>query len=100
MDLWDESRQPLSSPAEPTGNLEDACLVRDALNNRLERTHPDSTVCAERSLQVLRSADALFLRFTTESTTAETLSWHNHYAHRSEWWWRRLPRQRLALTAA
>jgi hypothetical protein len=99
MDLWVESREPDLDRDETIDELGDACRVRDELNNRLERVHEDSAPCAERSLETLRHADALFRNFTVESTTAQMLSSHNHYAHRGEWWWRRLPRQRTAVTA-
>lgn len=94
MDLWQDTRASEIGDEQPTAELQDACLVRDQLHNRLEMAHQDSTGCAERSLEVLRSADELFRQFTIESTTAAELSAHNHYAHRGEWWWRRLPRQR------
>jgi len=95
MDLWEDTRETGLLQAQPTQELEDACLVRDQLQNRLELTHPEHSGCAERSLRVLRSADALFRQFTTESTTAADLSAHNHYPHRGEWWWRRLPRRQI-----
>jgi len=78
---------------QSTEQLEDACLVRDELNNQLELTHPDASAPTERSFHVLKSADALFRRITVESNTADTLSIHNHYPRRSEWWWRRLLRR-------
>jgi hypothetical protein len=100
MDLWVESREPARDATEASEELGDACRVRDELNNRLERAYEDSAPCAERALQTLRNADALFMQFTVESTTAQSLSSHNHYAHRGEWWWRRLPRQRSSVVAA
>jgi hypothetical protein len=100
MDLWEDSREPQPSVPEATPELGAACRVRDDLNNRLGRTHEDSAPCGERTMQVLHDADALFRLFTTESSTAQSLSSHNHYARRSEWWWRRLPRQRFAAVAA
>jgi hypothetical protein len=100
MDLWEESRAPQPLGADATQELSDACRVRDDLNNRLERSYEDSEPCAERSLQTLRNADALFRQFTVESNTAQTLSSHNHYARRGQWWWSRLPRQRFATAAA
>jgi hypothetical protein len=99
MGLWEQSRRPQAAEPGATAELGSACLVRDALNNRLERSHEDSAPCPEQSLRTLRDADALFKQFTVESTTAGALSAHNHYAHRSEWWWRRLPRQRVASAA-
>jgi hypothetical protein len=96
MDLWEQSRE--ARPVEPRDgdDLGDACRIRDELNNRLALTHPEGSVCAEKALEALRSADALFLQFTVESSTAESLSQHNHYAHRGEWWWRRHPRLNAA----
>ena len=90
--LWVESRARRPDDTRAAGDLARACLVRDELNNRLTQPYPDEFTCAEESLQTLRDADAFFLQFTVESTTAESLSRHNHYARRSEWWWRRQPR--------
>lgn len=95
MDLWEETREPAAAETQPTQNLEDACLIRDQLQNRLDVTHPGATACPERSLRVLRSADNLFREFTTQSTSAADLSAHNRYPLRGEWWWGRLPRLRV-----
>jgi hypothetical protein len=92
MDLWEQSRARQLVKVCGADDLGDACRVRDELNNRLGRLHPDDSGCPERSLETLRDADALFLRFTVESRTADALSSHDHYAHRSEWWWTRSPR--------
>jgi hypothetical protein len=92
MDLYEETKIVPAEENQPTAQLEDACLVRDQLQNQLEVTHAESTTCAARSLQILDSADALFRQFTTESTSAADLTAHNHYPLRGEWWWRRLPR--------
>jgi hypothetical protein len=94
MDLWEETRAPAVAETQPTQDLEDACLVRDQLQNRLDVTHPGAAACPERSLRVLRSADNLFRQFTTASTSAADLSAHNRYPFRGEWWWGRLPRLR------
>lgn len=95
MGMWEHTRS-TSRECAPTGELAEACQVRDSLNNRLERDESDSTECIERSRRLLESADQLFRDFTVEATTATGLSVHNHYAHRSEWWWRRFPRERSA----
>jgi hypothetical protein len=100
MDLWETSREPRPAAPEATLELGDACRIRDDLNNRLGRSHEDSAPCGERTMQVLHDADELFRRFTIESSSAQSLSSHNHYPRRSEWWWRRLPRQRFAAVAA
>jgi hypothetical protein len=97
MDLWEATREPALAETQPTQELEDACLVRDQLQNRLDVTYPESTACPPRSLQVLRSADSLFRQITTESASAADLCAHNHYPLRSEWWWGRLPRLRTNL---
>lgn len=101
MDLWEESRdescasQTAAKRIDANQELGDACRVRDELNNQLERTHQDEGECAERALEILRSADDLFRQFTIQATTAASLSSHNHYARRGEWWWSRLPRPRI-----
>jgi hypothetical protein len=97
MNRYEETKGPGTAERLPNNALEDACLIRDQLQNRLEVAHPEATTCAARSLQILRSADALFRQFTRESTTATDLSAHNHYALRSEWWWGRLPYRRAGL---
>jgi hypothetical protein len=94
--LWERSRIVHSADVSDREDFGAACRVRDQLNNRLGRVHPDDSQCGERSLDTLRDADAFFLQFTIESSTAEALSGHNHYAHRSEWWWRRSPRVQAA----
>jgi hypothetical protein len=100
MSLWELSRQPANTAVrEASSELGDACLVRDALNNQLGLLHEKSLACPARSMQTLRDADTLFRQFTVESTTAQTLSAHDHYAHRDQWWWGRLPRPRAASTA-
>jgi hypothetical protein len=96
MDLWEQSRDSRPEGPRDRDELGDACRIRDELNNRLGLAHPEGTGCAEKALEALHSADALFLQFTVESNTAESLSRHNHYARRSEWWWRRHPRLRAA----
>jgi hypothetical protein len=96
MGLWVNSRARCSTPAETTDEFGDACRVRDQLNNRLERVHPDDTECGAQFLDTLRNADAFFLQFTVESSTADALSRHDHYAHRGEWWWRRQTRPQAA----
>jgi hypothetical protein len=97
MSLYEDTKAVAVVEHRPSVELEDACLVRDKLQNQLEITHSESPSCAARSLQVLRSADALFRQFTTESTSAADLSAHNHYPLRGEWWWGRLPRARKAV---
>jgi hypothetical protein len=92
MGLWEQSRDSRPEGPRVRDELGDACRIRDELNNRLALTHPEGTLCAEKALEALSSADALFLQFTVESSTAESLSQHNHYARRSQWWWRRHPR--------
>jgi hypothetical protein len=96
MDLWEQSRAWRLVEDCGAEDLGDACRVRDQLNNRLARIHPDDSGCTERSLETLRDADAFFLQFTVESSTAEALSRHDHYAHRAEWWWLRHPRAQAA----
>ena len=89
MDLWDESRSESQTDAFEADSFAAACRVRDQLGNRLARLHADDSVCPEQALATLRDADAFFLQFTIESSTADTLSRNNHYAQRSQWWWRR-----------
>jgi len=100
MSLWEESRRSAGTAgSEASSELGDACLVRDALNNELGLLHEKSVPCPARSMQTLRDADTLFRQFTVESIAPQTLSAHDHYAHRDQWWWGRLPRSRAAVTA-
>ena len=94
MDLSEETRASVASETPTSQELEEACLVRDQVQNRLELPHPGSESCTERSLETLRTADVLFRQLTSESTTAAELSAHNHYPRRGEWWWKRLLRGR------
>lgn len=94
--LWETSRTESVPEAAGIDDFAQACRVRDQLNNRLARIHADDTQCAEQSLDTLRDADAFFLQFTVESSSAEALSRHDHYAHRGEWWWRRQTRLQAA----
>jgi hypothetical protein len=94
--LWKNSRAESASDTAVSDEFAEACRVRDQLNNRLARVHADDTPCAEQSLDTLRDADAFFLQFTIESSTAEALSRHNHYSRRGEWWWRRQTRLQAA----
>jgi hypothetical protein len=94
--LWERSRGLPSVDVADVTEFSDACRVRDQLNNRLARVHPDDSGCGEQSLDTLRDADAFFLQFTVEASSADALSRHQHYAHRAEWWWRRQTRLQAA----
>jgi hypothetical protein len=94
--LWQQTKSLRAAELAGLDDFGDACRVRDQLNNRLARIHPDVSDCAEQSLEILREADAFFLQFTVESSSADALSRHQHYAHRAEWWWRRQARVQAA----
>jgi hypothetical protein len=94
--LWQQTESSRAAELAGVDDFGDACRVRDELNNRLARIHPDDSECAEQALEILREADAFFLQFTIESSSAEALSRHQHYAHRGEWWWRRENRRQAA----
>jgi hypothetical protein len=96
LELWEQSRARQLVKVCGANDLGDACRVRDELNNWLGRLHADDAGCPPRSLETLRDADALFLGITVESSTADALTSHDHYAHRAEWWWTRSPRLQAA----
>jgi hypothetical protein len=96
MTLWEQCREPDQTVASwQISDLTESCLVRDQINNRLRSRAPELASSARFATALLTSADKLFAQFTHDAQTSDALAMHNHYAHQSEWWWKRIPTRSL-----